>query len=390
LAILAAYNEIALKSRYVRSSLERTLAAHIEAKLQKNGYTEARVERKFGRLVVRGAPDEAAGLVSDVFGVAFVLPAAETDSEIDSVVKLATKVAEEAIHRGESFAVRSKVVGDLPYGSRDLAVKAGAAILEVLKGKNVRVNLSKPDVTIGVEVREGEAFVYTKTVRGVGGVPYGTQGHMVSLFSGGIDSPVATWLMMKRGVAVYPLFMDQTPYVGESYLRRAEEAYEALCRYASAGAFDLYVAPMGDVMAHILKSREPRFTCILCKRAMYRIAQRFAAYKRAKGIITGESLGQVASQTTDNIFVLSNAVNIPLIRPLIGLDKVEIEVIARRIGTYGVTAHGVEGCKAVPSTPATRSRISIIEGLEEELGLAALCVDAAKKIEKRRLIRAQK
>jgi len=386
LAILAAYNEIALKSRYVRSSLERTLAAHIEAKLQKNGYTEARVERKFGRLVVRGAPEEAASLVSDVFGVVFVLPAVETDSEINSVVKLATRVAEEAIHGGESFAVRSKVVGDLPYGSRDLAVKAGAAILEALKGKNVRVNLSKPDVTIGVEVRDGEAFVYTKTVQGVGGVPYGTQGHMVSLFSGGIDSPVATWLMMKRGVAVYPLFMDQTPFVGESYLRRAEEAHEALGRYASVGAFDLYVAPMGDVMAHILKSREPRFTCILCKRAMYKIAQRFAAYKRAKGIITGESLGQVASQTTDNIFVLSNAVNIPLIRPLIGLDKVEIEVIARRIGTYGVTAHGVEGCKAVPTTPATRSRISVIEGLEEELDLTALCVDAAKKIEKKRLI----
>ena len=385
MAILAAYNEIALKSRYVRGSLERTLAAHIEAKLRRNGYAEARVERKFGRLVVRGAPEEAASLVSDVFGVAFVLPAEETDSGIDSVVDLATKVAEEAIHEGGSFAVRSKVVGDLPYGSRDLAVKAGAAILEVLKGKNVRVNLSKPDVTVGVEVRDDEAFVFTKTIQGVGGVPYGTQGHMVSLFSGGIDSPVATWLMMKRGVAVCPLFMDQTPYVGESYLRRAGKAHEALGRYAPTGAFDLYVAPMGDVMAHILKSSEPRFTCILCKRAMYRIAQRFAAYKRAKGIITGESLGQVASQTADNLFVLSDAVNIPLFRPLIGLDKVEIEVIARRIGTFDVTAHSVEGCKAVPQTPATRSRISIIEELEEKLELNELCVDAAKKIEKRRL-----
>jgi len=385
LTILAAYNEIALKSRYVRGSLERTLAAHIEAKLQRNGHKDARVQRKFGRLIIRGAPDEAASLVSEVFGVAFVHPASETDSMINSVTDLATKVAEEAIHEEESFAIRSKVVSNLPYGSRDIAVKAGAAILEALKDRNIRVNLSKPEVTIGIEVRDDEAFIFTKTIQGVGGVPYGTQGHMVSLFSGGIDSPVATWLMMKRGIAVYTLFMDQTPYVGESYLRRAEKAYEALSKYVPTDTFDLYVAPMGELMAHILKSNEPRFNCILCKRAMYRTAQRFAAYKRAKGIITGESLGQVASQTADNLFVLSSAVNIPLFRPLIGLDKVEIEAMARRIGTFEVTAHSVEGCKAVPQTPATRSRISTIEELEEELGLNDLCVDAAKKIEKRRL-----
>ena len=388
MTILAAYNEIALKSRYVRGSLERTLAAHIEAKLRRKGYQDARVERKFGRLIVRGVSDEAASLVSEVFGVAFVHPALETDSTIDSVIDSATKIAEESIHGEESFAIRAKVVGNLPYGSRDIGVKAGATILEALKGRNIHVNLSKPDVTIGIEVRDDEAFIFTKTMQGVGGIPYGTQGHMVSLFSGGIDSPVATWLMMKRGIAVYPLFMDQTPYVGESYLGRVEGAYEALSKYVSTDTFDLYVAPMGDVMARILESKEPRFNCILCKRAMYKIAQRFAAYKRAKGIITGESLGQVASQTADNLFVLSSAVNIPLFRPLIGLDKVEIEAMARRIGTFDVTAHKTEGCKAVPPRPATRSRISVIEELEEKLGLYDFCIDAAKRIEKRRLTQA--
>jgi thiamine biosynthesis protein ThiI len=190
---------------------------------------------------------------------------------------------------------------------------------------------------------------------------------------------------MKRGVEVLPLFMDQTPYVGESYLRRAEDAFKALQKYAPSESFSLYSAPMGPVMERITQSPEPKFTCILCKRAMYRIAEEFCKYKRAKAIITGESLGQVASQTLDNLYVLDSSVNTPVLRPLIGLDKVEIEDRARAIGTYAVTAHRVEGCKAVPSTPATKSRIDKMQRLEEHLSLHDLCAEAAKQIKRQQL-----
>ena len=378
--ILAAYNEIALKSSYVRSSLERRLAAQITYALIRSGYSEARARRRFGRIIVDGVPAEAAGVVAGVFGVVHAIPAEATGSSMEEIEELAVRVAGGVLRMGSTFAVRPKVVGEHPYGSRDVAVKAGAAINEAYIDRGIKVNLTRPDATIGVEVRDREAFVYTDVVEGVGGLPYGSQGRAVALFSGGIDSPVATWLIMKRGVEVYPLFMDQTPYVGESYLTRARDAFMSLAKYVPAEGFALYSAPMGVVMERILESPEPRFTCILCKRAMYRIAEEFCKEKNAKSIVTGESLGQVASQTLDNLYVLDSAVSIPVLRPLIGLDKVEIEDKARKIGTYSVTAHRVEGCKAVPSTPATTSKVEKIEALEASLGIADLCSEVVKGI----------
>lgn len=380
--ILVAYNEIALKSKYVRATLERRLSAQIEYVLRREGYGEARARRRYGRIIVSGAPTEAAKVVANVFGVVHAIPAEESSSEINDVTALAVRVAGATLKLGSTFAVRPKVVGDQPYGSRELAIKAGAAINEAHKTKGVKVNLTTPNVTVGIEVRDRNAYAYSSKIDGVGGLPYGSQGRVVALFSGGIDSPVAVWLMMKRGVEALPLFMDQTPYVGESYLVRAEEAFKGISKYAPSEGFTLYSAPMGPVMERILESPEPRFTCILCKRSMYRIAEEFCNHERAKAIVTGESLGQVASQTLDNLYVLDAVVSIPVLRPLIGLDKVEIEDMARIIGTYSLTAHRVEGCKAVPSTPATTSKVEKIERLEANLGLADLCSDVAKKIER--------
>jgi thiamine biosynthesis protein ThiI len=379
---LVAYNEIALKSKYVRSTLEKRLAAQVEHVLHRAGYREAKSRRQFGRIIVDGVPAEAASVVANVFGVVHAIPAEGAGSAMEEVVSLAVKVAGDVLKEGSTFAVRPKVVGDHLYGSRDLAIKAGSAINEAYKDRKIRVNLTAPDVTVTIEVRDKDSYVYSRMLDGTGGLPYGSQGRAISLFSGGIDSPVATWLIMKRGVEVLPLFMDQTPYVGESYLRRAEEAFKGLAKYAPTEGFALYSAPMGPVMERILESPEPRFTCILCKRAMYRIAEEFCRYKRAKAVVTGESLGQVASQTLDNLYVLDSAVRIPLLRPLIGLDKVEIEDRARVIGTYALTAHRVEGCKAVPSTPATRSRIDKIESIESVLGLGELCGEASKGIKR--------
>ncbi len=378
--ILAAYDEIALKSRFVRSTLEKRLVSQIENALRREGYP-ACARRHFGRIIVDEAPPEAAEVITRIFGVVHAIPAEETGLSIEEIVSLAVKVAGDKLTDGSTFAVRPKVVGDHPYGSRDLAVKVGSAINEAYKDKNVKVNLTHPDVTVRVEVRDNSAFVYSRVLDGVGGLPYGSQGRAISLFSGGIDSPVATWLVMKRGVEVLPLFMDQTPYVGKSYLRRAEGAFKGLAKYAP-DSFALYTAQMGSVMERILESPEPRFTCVLCKRSMYRIAEEFCRYKRAKAIVTGESLGQVASQTLDNLYTLDSAAKIPILRPLIGLDKVEIEDRARAIGTYTLTAHRVEGCKAVPSAPATKSRIDKIESIESVLDLIDLCRDAARGIKR--------
>lgn len=381
LPVLAAYNEIALKSRYVRSSLERSLASQIGFMLRREGYVNAKVTRVSGRIIVDDVPPEAARIVANVFGVVNATPAEETDSSLESILALSSKVGSNILKDGDTWAVRARVVGTHPFGSQDLAAKAGEAIINTVKDRSIKVNLTAPMKTIGVEVRDAKAYVFTESFHGVSGLPYGTQGTAVALFSGGIDSPVAAWLLMKRGVSVYPLFMDQTPYVGESYLERAVKAFKEIRWYAPTNKFNLYFAPMGPVMERILESPEPKFTCILCKRAMYRIAEQFNLVKKGKAIITGESLGQVASQTLDNLYVLDSAVQIPILRPLIGLDKVEIEDMARKIGTYNVTAHKTEGCKVVPSSPATRSNTGKIEAFEAELGLIELCTETARRIE---------
>jgi len=385
MTILVAYSEIALKSSYVRRRLEQMLSDQIRFILHRKGYSGFKILRRFGRIYIENIPDEASKHVAKVFGVASVMPAEKTVSKLESVINLAVEVARKNLNQGESFALRTRVIGQESYSSRDLAVKGGSSILEQLSEMNIHVNLSDPDLTIHLEVRDKDAFAYTEIQKGVIGLPYGSQGKMVSLFSGGIDSPVATWMMMKRGASVYPLFMDQSPHVGQSYLKRAESSFKLLREYAPSEQFQMHIASIGDVMDRILDSPEPRFSCILCKRSMYRIAEAFAESKKAKALITGESLGQVASQTLDNLYVLNSAVKIPVFRPNIGLDKVEIEAIARKIGTYKTTAKNVEGCTVVPRQPATKSTINKILKLEEKLDLYNKCMDSAKNIVEKKL-----
>ncbi|MDH5201455.1 MAG: THUMP domain-containing protein, partial [Candidatus Bathyarchaeota archaeon] len=312
LTILVAYGEIALKSRRVRGGLERLLARQIEERLRRGGFPDARALRRFGRIYVEGVTADAAHIIADVFGVVSAMPAVRTGSELDSIIELTVEVASERIGDGQSFAVRPNVVGEHPYSSRDLAVEVGSAVLGATGGRGVHVDLSQPDVTLYLEVRDRDAFAYTEVVRGVGGLPYGSQGRLVSLFSGGIDSPVAAWLMMRRGVEVIPLLMDQRPHVGESYIDRARKACRAIAGYVPSGELGLHFAPMGEVMSRIIESPEPRLRCVLCKRSMYRIASALAAEKDARGIVTGESLGQVASQTLDNLYVIDGAVDVPV------------------------------------------------------------------------------
>ena len=377
--VLVAYGEISLKSPPVRRRLERILARQIASTLRRRGLGEHRVYGGYGRLYVEDAGREEAEAVAEVFGVVSAMPAHKTSAELESIIDLAVKLAEESIRDGESFAVRPKVVGEHPYTSSTIAIEVGDAILQRLSHRGVHVDLDNPDVTLYIEVRDRDAYIYTEVIEGFGGLPYGTQGRLVSLLSGGIDSPVAMWMMMKRGVEVYPLFMDQRPYVGDDYVERAVDAFRVLSRYIPEES-ELYAAPFGEVMRRIVESPKPRLRCILCKRSMYRVASAFAEAIGARGIITGESLGQVASQTLDNLAILDEAASLPVLRPLIGLDKVEIEHIAMRIGTYGVTAKAVHGCTVVPDKPATRARLEVVRELEEELGLPELCSEVAEEI----------
>jgi thiamine biosynthesis protein ThiI len=230
------------------------------------------------------------------------------------------------------------------------------------------VDLDRPDLELHVEIREGDCYLFTEVIQGTGGLPLGVEGSLVALVSGGIDSPVAAWMMMKRGCRIIPIYVALESFLDDDARARAEKVVEVLRVYQP----DIRLQVIPDSFLACAKKELARwdlekYTCLICKRRMYRIAGAVAREKGAKGIVTGESLGQVASQTLDNLFVLNDAVDLPVYRPLIGLDKEEIIRIAREIGTFGSSTVQVKGCQAVPKKPSTSAVLEKIREIEVSL-----------------------
>jgi len=365
---LVSYSEIALKSPPVRRRMINQLITNIRNMLDRAGLAGANVSKDQGRIVIRNTkPIKAALTASRAFGVASTMPATETSVNLKDIVGAATKFAVRAIKPNQTFAVDARRVGEHPYTSRDIEVKAGAEVLNMLSNKGISVNLEKPDKTIHIEARSRKAYIYDQVYHGPGGLPFGSQGKLISLFSGGIDSPVASWLMMRRGAHVIPLFLDQRPFVGDDYCERAVNVAKRLREYVPMEEYPLYVIPIGALMKAIAEKVPKKLTCIICKRMMYRIACSFAELNGAQGVVTGESLGQVASQTLANLKVLEEAATIPIYRPLIGLNKHDSVNMARKIGTYSLSTAPAHGCSVVPKKPATMARIDDVKEVEKEI-----------------------
>jgi thiamine biosynthesis protein ThiI len=358
--ILVAYSEIGLKSPPVRRQLERQLLHHIQNVLNFKGLSGSTVRRIRGRLLIENIAltENSAKIVSQVFGVAAVMPAIHISTDFNKVIDVVTNVAEKIIRPNESFAIDARRTGNHSFSSKDLEVAAGHAVEKLSSLQNVTVNLRRPDKTIHLEIRGDETYIYHQILPGFAGLPFGSQGKVVSLFSGGIDSPVASWLMMKRGCSPFLLF----------------------CRYVPVKKYDLYTLPMGSIMKAILTKVPPKFLCVCCKRMMYRLGCHFANQFHCQGLVTGENLGQVASQTLYNLRVLDEAASLPVFRPLIGYEKLETIRLAKQIGTFNLSTTSVQGCEAVPSKPSTKARLSIIKKIEEELDIPSLISRAYKGV----------
>jgi len=363
--------------------LQRTLLEHLRWRLRRSGFEAFKTTIDAGRIVVSGLNDvRAAEACSKVFGVAAAMSAVRLPSDPARLKEEVTRYAETRISKGDSFAIRAHVVGSYPASSKDIEREAGAAILTHLGKDNVTVNLEDPEKIIYVEVREKTAYLYDKRIAGCGGLPYGSQGRLVGMFSGGIDSPVASWLMMKRGSHVIPVFVDMAPYAGRDYEQKAIDVARILREFASVSKYRMIVAPFSKILDAISKVKETRYRCVLCKRIMYRVACSIADKQQALGIVTGESLGQVASQTLLNLSTISEAAWRPIYRPLIGLDKMEIQALAQRIGTYDVSIRKVHGCAFVPQKPATSAKLQTIASIEKDIQIDNLVQDALKRLKK--------
>jgi thiamine biosynthesis protein ThiI len=375
-AILVRYGEIGIKSDRVRSRYERTLVNNIRKMLSFRVIQYDAVVRDFGRIFVKTHDVEAAQAVACVFGVVSTSPVQTTAATLESISSAAVRIASPLLTDEQSFGIRARRTGTHDFSSKDIGEVVGRAIK---KATGASVQLSKPDLQLFIEVRSNNAYLYTEVIPGVGGLPLGTQGKIIALISGGLDSPVAAWLMMKRGCTIVPVFFDCEPYLGDAARRRADGVVKALAAWAGR-PLEFAVVRHGDSLAEFKKAA-PRMTCVLCKRMMYRIAASVANEKNAHGIVTGESVGQVASQTTKNLLAIDDAATVPVYRPLIGFDKTESIKLARRIGTYRIsTAGDSQSCTAAHRHPTTNADKEELEKYEAELPTRELSIKEANSV----------
>ncbi|MDD3858414.1 MAG: THUMP domain-containing protein, partial [Methanoculleus sp.] len=322
---LVRYSEIFLKSEPVRREWERTLIRGIERVLP-----GAKAWRERGRIWLAGDVDPE--VLRNIFGiVSFSL--CDVVPLDDLPGGLLAFCDGHGIGDAVTFALRIRRIGKHSFTSRDLAERLGDLVRS--EYPHIRVDLDHPEREIFVEVRDGTSYLFDRKIPAAGGIPPGVEGTLVALVSGGIDSPVAAYLMMKRGCRIVPLYIGLEGYLDGTNLARTKATVEALRRYQpDIGLLVVEDGYLARARRTLEERGEERYTCLLCKRRMYRIAAEVARRTGAKGFVTGESMGQVASQTLDNLAVLTDAAAIPVYRPLIAFDKEDVVRLARDIGTF--------------------------------------------------------
>ncbi|GAB6944270.1 tRNA uracil 4-sulfurtransferase ThiI [Vulcanisaeta sp. JCM 14467] len=348
--ILVRYGEVAIKGAVTRSRMEGLLVHNILSGLRGVG-VEGRVVRSQGRLFVEVPDDrvrDAVDVVSRVFGVKSLSPVREYQfRELGDIVNAAVKEWGDVI-RGRRFAVRVHRVGSHGFTSMDVAKAVGAA----LKPFSAGVDLERPDVELFIEVRGDRAYLFTEVVKGPGGLPLGSEGRLLALISGGFDSPVAAWFMMRRGSYIDALFCSLAyPIDVINFLRVSRALFT---RWSIGYDPRLFVIDCSPLISEFRARANPHMWSVLFKRVLYVVASRVASSIGALGIVTGESLGQVSSQTLHNLAAIEHGIDIPIYRPLIGLDKDEIVDYARRIGTYEESMRTEEFCAIFSEKPRTR------------------------------------
>ena len=342
--LLCKYGEIILKGanrRYFEDMLERQLKRKARAHGNFNVY------RAQSTLYVEPL-DEAAdmdGMLADacrVFGIISIARAAVCEKSMESICATVKQYIPPALAGKRSFKVEAKRSDKrFPLDSMQIAAEAGAAVLESVPG--IRVDVHHPDVTVRVEVREYAAYVHAGSVKGAGGMPVGTNGRGLLLLSGGIDSPVAGFMMAKRGMTVEAIHFESAPYTSRMALEKVLRLGRILSAYNNDELI-VHIVSLTHIQESLVHACEEDYFTLLLRRYMMAIADRAADMCRCGSLITGESLGQVASQTAEALSVTDPLASRPVFRPCIGLDKEEIVEIARRIGTFDTSIEPFEDC----------------------------------------------
>ncbi|HEY8419319.1 MAG TPA: tRNA uracil 4-sulfurtransferase ThiI [Clostridia bacterium] len=372
--IIIRYGEIYLKGDN-RSYFEKLLAENIKYSL--NGFKyDLKVKR--GRYIISDFEDEE-GIISKLSKV-FGIHSFSLGYMIPSDLEIIKQTALSVIKHGQTFKVETNRADKrFPKNSQQISAEVGGFILE--KIRNLKVDLHNPDFTVFIDLREdGNTFVYSEIIHGQGGLPVGCSGKGLLMLSGGIDSPVAGYMMAKRGLKISGVHFFSFPYTSELAKDKVIQLAKILSEYNNG--FDLYIVPFTKIQEKI-SSLNTTYTVILMRRYMMRIANMLAQKYENKAIITGESLGQVASQTIDSLSATNKISDLVVFRPLIGMDKSEIITVSQKIDAYNISILPYDDCCTifVPKHPVTKPSIESIEKLEKILNIDDLVQEAVDNTE---------
>jgi thiamine biosynthesis protein ThiI len=373
--ILVRYGEIALKGGN-RDFFIKQLVKNIKKALEGIEY---RIKKDRGRIFIelnKGSDDieESLKRLKKVFGIVSLSRVVKVDKDMETINQAALQMV--GYKQPATFKVESRRADKtFPLNSPEICRQVGAYILK--NRKDIRVEVHRPDLLINIEIRD-KAYIYMGVEQGSGGLPTGTSGKCILLLSGGIDSPVAGWMVAKRGVELEAVHFHSFPYTSERAKQKVRDLAAVLAGYT--GGIRLHMVSLTEIQGSINRYCPEEQGTILTRRFMMRIAGRIAASQRALALVTGESLGQVASQTLESIYVTDSCVDLPVFRPLIGMDKVEIVDRAREIDTYELSILPYEDCCTLflPEHPETKPRMQRIMESESHLETERLIEQAVE------------
>lgn len=367
--LIVKYGEIAVRGNNRKFFIERLLRT-----IRKNldGLGDFYVVKEQGRLIVedRGGEmdfDSVIPKVLCIMGIIGVSPAVRTKKQdLDNLKAVCKKHMNDiGVDEYKTFKIETKRSNKkYPLESREVSAAVGEYILDNFP--TLTVDVHNPDLTVYIELRN-DAYIYSKLIKGLGGLPVGSSGKGIVMLSGGIDSPVSAFLMAKRGVEVEGVYFNSPPYTSERAKQKVVDLAERLTLFT--GSFKLYVVPFTDLQLYLLENVPHDKLTIFLKRAMTRVACILGEKDGALAVITGDSVGQVASQTMQGLHAISAAATMPIIRPLAGFDKQEIVDIARQIGTFDISIRPYEDCCTifVAKHPETKPKTTVIDKIESKL-----------------------
>lgn len=379
--ILVRYGELTLKSGN-RNTFVNQLKSNIKyALIPLTGYkVNANRDRMYVEVTEDADVEEIMKRISKVFGVHSVSPVVKVEKDIDQIKASAVKLAQDIDAPGVTFKVDAKRSDKgFPYDTFALQQELGGEILSNIE--HLAVDVKNPDYKLLVEIRRDAAYLYSRVITGAGGLPVGTGGKTLLMLSGGIDSPVAGIEVMKRGVTIEAIHFHSPPFTSEEAKQKVIELTRIMAE--TTGEIKLHLVPFTDIQKMIHKKVPENLTMTSTRRMMLKIADRFARQIDAKALVNGENLGQVASQTLGSMYAINAVTNLPILRPLLTLDKDEIIIKAKAIGTFETSIQPFEDCCTIftPKNPKTNPRLDKVESFEAGTDFDTMIETAVENIE---------